>query len=111
MADARRPLVFDADGAQYSAGMHHGFPCSICRRHQEIHEAPRGFVRIRLKVEGGTEPIPVAMLCADCIGRALIVVERHGWWNDMAASTLRAVRNTIAKRFAKARALPQGGTP
>lgn len=98
IVSARQALIFDVDGSQFGAEF--GLtadPCSICGVTQGIHRPPRAFVRIRRKVTGGSKR--VALLCPDCIGRAMIKIIRHELGREMTP----AVRGTLRRMFNDAR--------
>lgn len=97
----KRELVFDADASQYCGGDR----CALCNSKQFIDKPPRGFVRIRRKVTGGTEPI--AHLCANCIARALLVVERSGYWRDVNPTVLAAIERLIVRNRGRASKTPR----
>lgn len=90
---ARRSLVFDADASHYTP---QGSPCSLCGVRHSIEAPPTGFIRVRERVPGGTRD--VALLCPDCIGRAIIQVERVGYWSQMGAGVRSAIQRVLAKR-------------
>lgn len=89
-------VVFDGDGSQYIPG--HSQPCTLCGIWQGIVRPPTTFVRVRRRVDGGTRE--VAWLCPDCIGRAMIQVNRLGLLRQMRPTVRGALRRMINKRVA-----------
>lgn len=88
-----KDLIFDADGSQYAGGG----ACTACGNQQGIES---GFVRVRERHPGTGAPgvitsVQRAWLCPDCIGRALLVVMRHGWQRHMSP----AVRGALRRAF------------
>lgn len=89
----KRALIFDGDGARYIPG---DSPCTLCGTPQEIDTAPRVFIRVREKLAHGTRE--VALLCPDCIARAVLQVERLSLWRDVSGAVRAAIQRMIAKR-------------
>jgi hypothetical protein len=83
-------LIFDVDGAQY---LPTGEPCTVCGVHQGIEHPPRALVRIRRKAGGRSTE--VAFLCPDCVGRAMIQINRCNLLGQMSPAVRAALRRMI----------------
>lgn len=96
---AKRPLVFDGDGTHNGPNSE---SCTLCQK----DDTPWGHVviRVREKIEGGTRP--VALLCPDCIARAVLQVERLGLWRHVSRVVMMAIRDRLwGKKLGKQAAL------
>lgn len=93
----RRRLIFDADASQFMPDT--GKPCSLCGVQQEIDKAPRTFIRVREKIQGGSREI--AHFCPNCVARLFLQVERHKLWDQVTAVIRSAIERIFKKHYGK----------